>query len=200
MRRLLAKQQSHQRPQLPNQRQIKLAKRPQQQIQQLLLRQSKLTRQIVPRMQLPKRPSQRLALLQALLQQLVQLRVQRHQLQVRQALLTKLQVQQTMPHQQPQAQRVQQMMSSQAPLRPPQQLQQRNQLLMKPPVLRAKQMRITVMQLHKHQLQVKLHLVQVRPLAKLIRQHQQLVQLPKRRKVLQRMLDQMLLSIQTTVR
>jgi hypothetical protein len=137
---------------------------------------------------------------QALLQQLVQLRVQQHQLQVRQVLLTKLQVPQTMPHQQPQVQQVQQMMSSQAPLRLPQQLQQRNQLLMKPPALRAKQMRITVLQLHKHQLQVKLHLAQVRPLAKLIRQRQQLVQLPKRRKVLQRMLDQMLLSIQTTVR
>ena len=137
---------------------------------------------------------------QAPLQQLVLLRVQQHQLQVRQVLRTKLQVQQTMLHQRPQVQQAQQMMSSQVPLRLPQQLQQRNQLLMKLRALRAKQMRITVMQLHKHQLQVKLHLAQVRPLAKLIRQRQQLVQLPKRRKVWQRMLDQMLPSIQTTVR
>ena len=64
MRQLLAKLQPPQQPQLPNQRQIKLAKRPQPQVQQLLLRQSKRTRRIVTRMQLLKRLSQLLVLLQ----------------------------------------------------------------------------------------------------------------------------------------
>ncbi|MDA5458201.1 hypothetical protein B817_1671 [Weissella confusa] len=137
---------------------------------------------------------------QALLQLLVLLRVQQRQLQVRQVLLTKLLVQQTMRHRRRQVQQAQQMMLLQAPLRLPQRLQQRNQLLMKLLALRARRMRITVVPLHKHQRQVKLHLAQVRLRVKLIRQHQQLVPLLKRRKVSQRMLDQMLLSIQTTVR
>ena len=64
MRQLLAKQQLPQRPRLLNRRQIKLAKQQQQQVQLLLLRQNKPTRRIVTRMQLLKRPSQLLALLQ----------------------------------------------------------------------------------------------------------------------------------------
>lgn len=137
---------------------------------------------------------------QVLQQLLVLLRVQQHQLQQLLVLLTKLLVQQTMRHQRRQVQQAQQMMLLQAPLRLPQRLRQHNQLLMKLPVLRAKRMRTTVMPHHKHQQQVKLHLAQVRLRAKLIRQHQQLVPLLKRRKVSQRMLDQMLLSIQTIVR
>ena len=64
MRQLLAKQQLPQRPQLLNRRQIKLAKPQQLQVQLLLLRPNKPTRRIVTRMQLLKRPSQLLALLQ----------------------------------------------------------------------------------------------------------------------------------------